>query len=374
MIVRIQGASEYQNGIYYEYDNESQPLGQGGMGIVYEGRCFRVSNPDEYIPVAIKLITNNAPELIDRAMKEAEVQVDHPNLLRMWGFIPNMERNGYGNDYITRYYVVMDRLIGVDMYNIINGNCQDLYGNTIGYAQQLYHMFQNDRLEFVKTVMLDTIRGLEKLHEMGYIHRDVDPSNIMVTNEGQIKLIDFGICKRVGTNTLTERSLTQTGAIIGKLDYAAPELILGDVNNHNVTTDVYALGILLYQLYTGTLPFTGTNNDIMQAQLKDNVPVKNVDDTRLRKIIAKATQKQQHMRYQSVVEMMMDLDSVSSVPPVPPIPVDGGSDGTIIDDSVPIPNPDRGSNIIIAILSVILTILGLVLGYLMYTNDFLNLW
>lgn len=370
MIVRIQGASEYQNGIYYEYDNESQPLGQGGMGIVYEGRCFRVSNPDEYIPVAIKLITNNSPELIERAMKEAEVQVDHPNLLRMWGFIPNMERNGYGNDYITRYYVVMDRLLGVDMYSIISGNCQDLYGNTIGYAQQLYHMYQSDRLAFVKTVMLETIRGLEKLHEMGYIHRDVDPSNIMVTNEGQIKLIDFGICKRVGANTVAEHSLTQAGAIIGKLDYAAPELILGDVNNHNVTTDVYALGILLYQLYTGTLPFTGTNNDIMQAQLKDDVPVKNVDDTRLRKIIAKATQKQQHMRYQSVVEMMMDLDSVPSVSHGQVVE---GDDEPIIPDGpdpIPNPNPNRYTNIIVAILSVILTILGVVLGYSIGTYIF----
>ena len=83
MLVRIQGVSELQNQIYYDYDTESVPLGQGGMGIVYPGRCFRVDNPDEYIPVAIKLMTNTNPDMIKRAMREASIQIDDPNLLRI---------------------------------------------------------------------------------------------------------------------------------------------------------------------------------------------------------------------------------------------------------------------------------------------------
>ena len=308
MIVRVQGASEVQNGIYYEYDNESTPLGQGGMGIVYEGFCFRVDNPNEYIPVAIKKITNTTPDLIERAMREASIQIDHPNLLRMWGFIPNMELDPYTNSYKTQYYVVMDRLIGVDLYSLIHGVTIDKTGYNVDYAQSLYSLFINDRFEFVKTVMTSVLDAISALHNAGYIHRDIDPSNVMVTNEEQIKLIDFGISKTFSSLNDTVHKLTQTGAIIGKADYAAPEIVTGDVMHHNVTTDIYALGIMLYQLYTGELPFTGTDPEIMQAQLNNPLPLKNVDNNSLRGVIEKATQKKQNARYQSVEEMKADFE------------------------------------------------------------------
>ena len=103
MIVKIQGVSELQNQIYYDYDTDSIPLGQGGMGIVYPGRCFKQDNPNEYIPVAVKLITNTSREMIERAMRESSIQIDHPNLLRMYGFVPNMEMDPYTQEMKPRY-------------------------------------------------------------------------------------------------------------------------------------------------------------------------------------------------------------------------------------------------------------------------------
>ena len=113
MIVRVQGEAEIQNHIYYEYDSESVPLGQGGMGIVYQGYCFNEDNPEEYVPVAIKSIQNPTRDLVDRAMREASIQIDHPNLLRMYGFIPNMEKEGrqiYDSliTYNDEYFVLRD--------------------------------------------------------------------------------------------------------------------------------------------------------------------------------------------------------------------------------------------------------------------------
>ena len=110
MIVRVQGEREIQNHIYYEYDSESVPLGQGGMGIVYQGYCYNALTPEEYIPVAIKSIQNPTQNLIDRAMREASIQIDHPNLLRMYGFIPNMEKDEYSQSYRPKYYLVMESL------------------------------------------------------------------------------------------------------------------------------------------------------------------------------------------------------------------------------------------------------------------------
>ena len=311
MIVRVQGAAEVQNGIYYEYDNESNPLGQGGMGIVYEGYCFRVDNPNEYIPVAIKKITNTAPDLIERAMREASIQIDHPNLLRMWGFIPNMELDPYTNSYKPQYYVIMDRLVGVDLYSLTHGVTIDKSGYNVEYAQELYSMFINNRFEFVKTIMNNVFDAISALHSAGYIHRDIDPSNVMVTNEGEIRLIDFGISKTFSSLNENVQKLTQTGAIIGKADYAAPEIVTGDILHHNVTTDIYALGIMLYQLYCGELPFFGTDPEIMQSQLNENLPLTNIDNLSLRAVIEKATQKKQAARYQSIEEMKADFEKCS---------------------------------------------------------------
>lgn len=312
MIVRVQGASEVQNGIFYEYDNESQPLGQGGMGIVYEGYCFRVNNHNEYIPVAIKKITNTTPDLIERAMREASIQIDHPNLLRMWGFIPNMEIDPYTNTRRTQYYVVMDRLVGVDLYSLMTGVTIDKTGYNVEYAQELYNLLLSDRLQFTKVIMTNVLNAIATLHQAGYIHRDIDPSNVMITNEREIKLIDFGISKTFSSLNDNGHKLTKTGSIIGKSDYAAPEIVTGDVLHHNVTTDIYALGILLYQLYTGSLPFVGSDAEVMQAQLNTPVPVENIDNEAIRGIVKRATQKKQSYRYQSIEEMKGFFDKVFS--------------------------------------------------------------
>lgn len=315
MIVRVQGASEVQNGIYYEYDTESQPLGQGGMGIVYQGYCFRVDNPQEYIPVAIKLITNTTQDLIERAMREASIQIDHPNLLRMWGFIPNMEWDMYTQSYKPKYYVVMDRLVGVDLFSLMKGVTIDKSGYNVTYAQELYNKFISDRLAFVGEVMGGVLNAIAALHEKGYIHRDIDPSNVMITDDNGIKLIDFGISKSCSTQDGPVQKLTQVGSIIGKADYAAPEIVTGDVMNHNFTTDIYALGIMLYQLYTGSLPYSGSDPEIMQAQLNQPVPVENINHMGIRAVVERATRKKQSERYQSVTEMMDEFQRALAMSP-----------------------------------------------------------
>ena len=251
--------------IYYDYDTDSIPLGQGGMGIVYPGRCFRTDNETEYIPVAIKLVTNTAQDMIERAMREASIQIDHPNLLRMYGFIPNMEPDPFTHEMKPRYYVVMENLDGVSLESMLEGVFCTKTGSDIGYARELYDMGCNDRRNFTVEIMSAILKGVACLHRSGYIHRDLDPSNIMITRDREIKIIDYGVCKPVASINGADAKLTMSGSIIGKVDYAAPELLAGDVQHHNFTTDVYALGILMYRLFVGALPFEGDNSSIMKA-------------------------------------------------------------------------------------------------------------
>lgn len=302
MKVRVQGNAEIQNEIYYEYDSESIPLGQGGMGIVYQGYCFNALNPSEFVPVAIKAIQNPTKNLVDRAMREASIQIDHPNLLRMYGFIPNMEFDEYSQTYKPKYYLIMERIVGVSLENLMKGVLIDKSGAYVDFAKELYDQYVNDRVAFVKRITVEVCQGLNALHAAGYVHRDVDPSNIMVTHDRKIKLIDFGVTKTI--QAYNGPKLTQVGAIIGKPSYAAPEMVTGDITNHNCTTDVYSLGIMIYEMYTGTLPFQGDEAQIMHAQIHQLLPVTNINDTVIRTVVSKATSKNQTDRYADTRSLM----------------------------------------------------------------------
>lgn len=320
MIVKVQSASEFQTGIYYEYDTNSRPLGQGGMGVVYQGFCFHEGDRTQFIPVAVKKMTYTTPAMIDKAMREASIQLDHDNLLRMFGFIPNWEQDSVTGNSELRYYVVMEALWGVNLDNLLNGQLTDQYGNRCEYAEYLYQLYQTDRAEFVKHILENVLAGLGELHNRGYLHRDLDPSNIMITQDRKIKIIDFGISKKID-GSVSRNGGTVSGTLMGKVDYAPPEMVTGDVDHHDFTTDLYELGILAYQLYTGNLPFFGDSAYIAQCQLQTPVPVGNISDKTIRKVVKKATQKSQTDRYQSVAEMIEDFNLISDDPPVDP-PVD----------------------------------------------------
>ena len=133
-------------------------------------------------------------------------------------------------------------------------------GHENPFAKKLLKEFQADSVHFAKTIMLNVLSGLIALHDAGYVHRDIDPSNIMLTEDGHIKLIDFGIAKQVNKLTTNDRGLTTAGTFMGKAEYAAPELAIGDLKHQNQTTDIYAMGILLYQCIVGHVPFEGQSH------------------------------------------------------------------------------------------------------------------
>lgn len=320
MIVQIQGAEEMLQQIYYEFDNKSVPLGKGGMGVVYLGRC--VSQIDgAYTPVAIKFITNDSEDLIKRAQQEASIQIDHPNLMRMWGFIPNMEWDPYTQSQIARYYIAMEYLEGANLDSVLMGKLTNKHGDIVEIAQNFHTMYENDVVEGATFIMKQVLAGVAALHDCGYVHRDIDPSNVMLTNLGAVKVIDFGIAKQLHATSFPQyRELTHFGTVMGKMDYASPEVVRGQVDIHNYSTDVYSLGIMFYRLMTGSLPFTGTSQEVMDAQVNKPVPVQNIPDKKIRKIIEKATQKEQSKRYQNAQEMLDELLAADDDPKPEPKP------------------------------------------------------
>lgn len=310
-IIRLQGDAEKRIGIYYEYDVDATPLGEGGMGRVFKG--FRVvERTGERLPVAIKAIYDNIPErVVERARREANIQLDNENLIRMYGFVETINYYEGGTKCKVHYHVIMELLVGVTLEDIMNGVTSDQNGMQIPFAAELYSQYTQNRNVAVVRIMKSILSGLMALHDKGYIHRDIDPSNVMITIDGKIKLIDFGICKQIVSLESLDKALTATGVFMGKVNYAAPELVLGDVKSQSYTTDIYALGILLYQLCAGHLPFSGTDQDILSANLRSSLPMKDIRGNDFKRIIRKATEKVQSKRYASVAELRVDLERVS---------------------------------------------------------------
>ena len=309
-IVRFQGENP---SVYYEFDKDSSPLGEGGMGRVYQG--FRVDTALNFQSVvAIKcikpeLVSN--PTVIQRAQREASVRLDHTNLIRMYGFFSGAEYNQFTGGYVPCYYIAMERLIGVNLDEILfKGIVTDRSGLVVPIADELKQSYEADRESASISVMRSVLAGVGFLHQYGFIHRDLDPSNVMLTQEGATKVIDFGICKRIGMSSYGGAGLTQAGQFLGKVAYAAPELILGDLKSQGPATDIYALGIMLYQLIMGALPVDGSDQEVMDIHLKGKLDFSGIQNKRLRKIIEKATQKDPYKRYASAAEFSADLSEL----------------------------------------------------------------
>lgn len=310
-VIYIQGEEEKKQHIHYEVNTDLPALGEGGMGQVLRGVRVNEQNGLRQ-DVAIKFLFDDLPpNAIERARREASIQIHNENLVEMFGFIE------IADGQTKHYHVVSELLQGVMLFDLLNGKTTDKYGNEVEFAQELYNQYQSDKFGFAVFIVKNILSGLMALHDKGYIHRDLDPSNIMITHDRKVKIIDFGIAKQLTSLNTQDQQLTSTGQFIGKAAYAAPELVLGDVHNQNRTTDIYAVGIMLFQFVVGTLPFEGTMTELIDQQLKAKMPLKMVPFKAIRRIIEKATAKKQADRYQSAAEMRVDLEHLTRADTTP---------------------------------------------------------
>lgn len=309
-IKRLQGEIERRKGCHYEFDLDAKPIGEGGMGVVYHGYCVDDSHGSRS-EVAIKILHEElSEEVYARAEREASIQLRHDNLVEMFGFITEFEADQFGTP-VYRHYVISEFLHGVELSDLLKGHFDSKEGKEIPYAKQLYNRYIKEREATSIEIIRCISSGVLALHDKGYIHRDIDPSNIMVTDDGLIKLIDFGIAKNMQTLGTKDKLTTSTGKFIGKAEYASPELVLGDVKSQNYSTDIYALGIVLYRLLVGYLPFEGNQYDVLQKQLHAKVPVRKIENKALARIVKKATEKAQNHRYSSIAEFRVALDAAA---------------------------------------------------------------
>lgn len=262
-------------------------LGEGGMAVVYSAWDI-----EDQIPVAIKILRDEYSgndEFIRRFKDESKAiaVLSHKNIVKVYDV-------SFG-DRIQ--YIVMEYIDGITLKD---------------YIEKEGSLDWKEAIHFV----LQILRALQHAHDKGIIHRDVKPQNIMLLEDGTIKVTDFGIA-RFSKNTT--RSMTMTNKAIGSVHYISPEQARGE--STDAKSDLYSLGVMMYEMLTGKLPFDADNAvsvAIMQLQSDPEPPRKLNPDipVGLEEIIIKTMQKEAKKRYRSAAEMYGDLVKFKNNPSI----------------------------------------------------------
>lgn len=252
-------------------------IGEGGMANVYLANDTILDRK-----VAIKVLRgdlSNDEKFIRRFQREAlsVSNLSHPNIVEVYDV---GEEDG-------QYYIVMEYIEGKTL-------------------KQLLKKRETLSLPEVIDIMLQLTDGLAHAHESYIIHRDIKPQNIMILDNGLVKITDFGIAM-----ALNATQLTQTNSVMGSVHYLPPEQANG--KSATVKSDIYSLGILMYELITGSVPFKGDNAvEIALKHMKEKIPsIRKQNPTipqSVENIVIKATAKNPRNRYDSVKEMHDDLE------------------------------------------------------------------
>lgn len=259
-----------------------EQLGKGGMAVVYEALDTTLDRR-----VAIKVIQPGKEQLntfLARFRREAKVlaNLSHPNIVKVFDY----------GEYEGKPYLVMDYIQGGTLKEMMKGK----------------------PLPWQKSVQItiQTARALEAAHKQGILHRDIKPANILMANDRDPMLSDFGIAKWLADSGVTDTSLTDTGMGIGTPDYMAPEQGVGKADERS---DIYALGVVLYQLVTGRLPFhADTPLAVMLKKSTEPLPrpstyVKGLP-SQLEKVLIKALARNPSERFKSMGEFERALETL----------------------------------------------------------------
>jgi serine/threonine protein kinase/tetratricopeptide (TPR) repeat protein len=261
-----------------------EELGKGGMGRVYKANDIDVKEK-----VAIKLIKpkiSSDKRTVERFQNELKFarKIRHKNVCQMYDL--NREKG--------IYYITMEYVEGENLKNMIRMSGQLGKGTAISLARQV-------------------CEGLAEAHKLGVVHRDLKPSNIMIDREGNVRIMDFGIAR-----SLKEKGITGAGVMIGTPEYMSPEQVEGKEVDQR--SDIYSLGVILYEMVTGRVPFEGDTALSIAMKHKSEVPkdpkehnVQIPDD--LSVLILKCLEKDKDSRFQSAEEMKRELeDSEKGIP------------------------------------------------------------
>jgi serine/threonine-protein kinase len=254
----------------------TEKIGEGGMGAVYKGIDTMLERE-----VAIKMLRpelSRQPDVLERFRTEAVTlaRLNHPNIATLYSFL----------QHEGDYFMVMEFVRGNTIESIIKN-----FG-AIAYERAI-------------PLFCQALEGIDHAHKQGIVHRDIKPANVMVLESGAVKVMDFGIARVLGSARMTRQ-----GNVVGTVEYMSPEQIRGE--DTEARSDIYSLGILLYEMLTGRVPFTSTSEyEIMKLQIEEAPPQPTLFVANLplpvEQAIMRALAKKADARYQTAGEFRAAL-------------------------------------------------------------------
>lgn len=253
-------------------------IGQGAMGVVYKATDPLIDRIVAIKTITLSLALDEREEYEARFYQEAKAagRLSHPNIVTIY----DVGRSG------DVAYIAMEFLQGRELRDILND-------------KQLLPVDQ------VIDIVAQVAMGLAYAHEHGIVHRDIKPSNIMVSRDGHAKITDFGIARMASAGVRT-----QTGMVLGSPKYMSPEQVMGKQTDQR--SDIFSLGVMLYEMLTGQPPFMGENVNAIMYQTLNAIPqqpssLNTAVPDMLNFIVAKALAKDLEHRYQSAKDLANDL-------------------------------------------------------------------
>ena len=255
-----------------------EKIGSGGMGTVYKTKDTKLDRL-----VALKFLPPHLSQAEDekkRFIHEAKAAsaLDHPNICSIY----EIDETDDG-----RMFIAMACYEGESLKDRISRGPLPV--------------------EEVLKIADQIARGLEKVHAKKIVHRDIKPANILITEDGVVKIVDFGLAKLAG-----QTKLTKTGTTVGTVAYMSPEQTRGDDVDHRA--DIWALGVILYEMLTGQRPFKGDYDQAVMYSILNEAPespsaIRKGITVPLEKILFKALDKEPDRRYQTMRDFIRDLES-----------------------------------------------------------------
>jgi serine/threonine protein kinase/tetratricopeptide (TPR) repeat protein len=266
-----------------------EKLGEGGMGEAYKAQDTKLNRMValKFLPPAL----SSDKDTRTRFIKEAQTAsaLDHPNICSIYEIGETEDGRSYIAMACYEGQTLKEKLVGAHHDAPSRGATPIPIGQTI-------------------SIVIQIAKGLARAHEEGIIHRDIKPANIMITKRGEVKILDFGLAKLAG-----QTRLTRTGTTLGTAAYMSPEQARGTDSDRR--SDIWSLGVVLYEMLTGELPFKGEFEQAMIYTIinEDPEPIDEYQEIpeELKAIVSKALTKDPDQRFQTIEELLQEFQPIS---------------------------------------------------------------